>query len=526
MKAVRAHTLAAVLWGLLAPALAQTPLDQVDTRASLMPPSLEKKIPVRQIHVTGATLFPAATLEALVSPLNGSEHTLTELNRAVERINAFYGANGWTLARAYLPPQAIQNGELEVRVAEGALSEIRIDNQSRLRTDVLEARLAHIQRNAPINMYQLDRAVLLLSDLPGIESQAELAPGSATGLTELHLNAQNSPLLTGRLESDNHGSQYLGRVRYGGKFALNNPFGYGEQFGLHLLSSQSALFFGHLSAQMPLGIDGLTLGASIIRTQYRLGSDFAQLDATGSVKAATVRASYALVRSPELNLVGQISAESRALQDKVNATQTTIDKHAQHWSLDLTLSQLDRLDGSNLLALQLGTGNLRLDSDVSRAIDAASAQTAGRYSTLGLELQRTQRLTPQWEAYLRLHGQLASQNLDSYDKLAIGGPGGVRAYPSGEATGDQGWLSQVELRYAITPMFIPSVFWDTGSVRISKSPFLSGANHRRLEGAGLGLRGSYKAVDWQAWLAWPRTGPAQSEHDKSPRAWIQGRWAF
>ena len=506
--------------------MAQTFPDAAGTPPSASTQGAEEKISIQKIRVTGATIYSAATLEALVNSLDHGEHTLAELQLGVERINAFYRADGWTLARAYLPTQTVRNGEIEIRVLEGALSEVHIDNQSRLRTSVLEARLAPIPRSAPLNQHQLDRTLLLLSDVSGTQFSADLAPGVSTGLTDLRLSAQTSPLLAGRLEVDNYGSQYLGRVRTGGKFALNNPLGYGEQFSLHVLGGHSSLFFGNISAQVPLGFNGLGLGASVTRTQYRLGSDFAQLDATGSVRAAAININYAWIRSLNTNLSSQISVETRALQDKVNATETVIDKHAQHASLDLTFSHRSEGGSNNLAILRFGTGHLALDNEVTRAIDAASAQTAGRYNTLDLELQRTQPLLGKWEAYVRWHGQAASRNLDSYDKLGLGGPNGVRAYPSGEATGDQGWLSQVEIRYTASPMLIPSVFWDTGAVLINKNPFLSGDNHRRLEGAGLGIRGSYQNFDWQAWLAWRRTNPAQSEKDMSPRAWIQGGWAF
>ena len=34
--------------------------------------------------------------------------------------------------------------------------------------------------------------------------------------------------------------------------------------------------------------------------------------------------------------------------------------------------------------------------------------------------------------------QLSSKNLDSSEKFTLGGIGGVEAYPSGEASGDEG----------------------------------------------------------------------------------------
>ena len=41
---------------------------------------------------------------------------------------------------------------------------------------------------------------------------------------------------------------------------------------------------------------------------------------------------------------------------------------------------------------------------------------------------------------------MSARNLDSSEKFLLGGPSGVRAYPVGEASGDNGWVGTAELR--------------------------------------------------------------------------------
>ena len=48
--------------------------------------------------------------------------------------------------------------------------------------------------------------------------------------------------------------------------------------------------------------------------------------------------------------------------------------------------------------------------------------------------------------------QLANKNLDSSEKFTLGGIGGVRAYPSGEASGDEGRKISFDLKYK--PWFV------------------------------------------------------------------------
>jgi len=131
----------------------------------------------------------------------------------------------------------------------------------------------------------------------------------------------------------------------------------------------------------------------------------------------------------------------------------------------------------------------------------------------------------------RISRQWASKNLDSSEGFGVGGASGVRAYPQGEASGDEGWLAQIEVRYSLGA-FSPYAFYDAGRVRINAKPeSLAVApipNQRAIEGAGLGVR--YQQGPWNldANLAW-RThgGLAQSDsRQRNPRMWITAGYRF
>ena len=485
---------------------------------------------VRQVHLTGARMYSTEVLEALVADLNGGTHTLDELVRGAARITQFYRTHGWPLARAYLPAQSVRNGEIEIRVVEGVVSDVRVHvaDGSRLHADMIGAHLAAIPRDAPLEQASVDRALLLLSDLPGANINATLEAGAQPGQTVLTVDNQPAPLVNGRLEADNYGSRYTGRERVGGTVNLNSPLGRGEQISARVLASDSDLYYGHLAAQVPVGSSGLTTGASFTRTRYVLGSTFAALDATGHANVAEWNMSYPIVRSVGANVFAQVSAEHRDIVDQVGATGANTAKRARHFSANLLFSGRDALGaGADTQAsVRLGTGTVDITSADAAAIDALGAQTAGRYSTLNLDLQRNQRLGGSLGTLLTLRGQMSSRNLDSYQKFVLGGASGLRAYPSGEASGDQGWSASTELYYVVHTMFVPSVFYDVGSVQINKHPFMSGSHHRTLHGLGIGVRGNARAFDWSATVAWRGGALAQAEPDRGVRIWIRVGWAF
>ena len=108
----------------------------------------------------------------------------------------------------------------------------------------------------------------------------------------------------------------------------------------------------------------------------------------------------------------------------------------------------------------------------------------------------------------------------------------MRAYPVGEATGDEGHLATLELRYSL-PQWLgatPSVvlFTDAGRVRINKNQFAAGNNERGLGSLGAGFT-LVKRQDFAARLFWAGKtsgGPATADNDKPSRVWLQAAKYF
>jgi hemolysin activation/secretion protein len=161
-------------------------------------------------------------------------------------------------------------------------------------------------------------------------------------------------------------------------------------------------------------------------------------------------------------------------------------------------------------------------------IDQMSAKTAGRYDKAGFTALRVQRFNDPLELYLGLSGQLAGGNLDPSEKLTLGGPNAVRAYPQGEGAGDTGILGTTELRYTL-PEFgalgrtQALLFFDAGRIRINQDPFISGQNQRSLYGAGAGInvyaRNGFEVRSSWAWKLGDE--PALADEDSGSRGWVQ-----
>jgi hemolysin activation/secretion protein len=451
---------------------------------------------VNALNVTGAALFSEADLIALTGVRPGSDLTLAELRNAAAEITAFYNRQGYFLARAYLPPQEINGGLVTIAVAEGRYGEINLRNESRLDDGLARSLLNRpaLQTGEVVAIRPLERALLLLSDVPGVVVNSTLSPSARTGASDLTVDIANAPLLSGSLEADNVGDRYTGRYRFGGSINLNNPTGTGDLASLRLLTSGRGLGYGRASYQRLLG--DATVGAAYTHVDYTLGREFSALDAGGTADIFGVFASYPLLRSRRANVWIFGGLDHKALRDDIGLVSQSSRKTVDAAEFGLRGDAVDGFaaGGSTAWSLTGTFGALDIRSPLERAADAGTADSQGRFGKLQYSLARSQTLPGPLSLYGAVRGQVASGNLDSTEKMELGGAYAVRAYPEGEAYGDEGYVATVETRLALdrwTPTLpgrlqaIGLVDW--GQVDVAHSPWFAGSNRERRSGAGVGL---------------------------------------
>jgi hemolysin activation/secretion protein len=467
-------------------------LELAPPAAAVEPGQAGPSVRVAALRVTGATLFPEGELIAASGFRPGQEMNLADMRRVAAAISAYYNARGYFLARAYLPDQSVEGGVVTIAVLEGRYGAIRVDNRSHLSDSVARRTLAGIDSGDIVAIAPLERRLLLLSDLPGIALKSTLAPGSAVGTSDLIVNVMPGRTVTGSVEADNAGNRYTGAYRAGGTINLNNLAGIGDVISLRVLGSSSGLAYGRLSAQAPVG--NFTVGAAYAHFRYDLGREFASLEAHGTADVASLYASYPLIRSRDSNLYALAAVDVSWFHDEIDLITGRSDKKSEVVNLGLRGDSHDRLGGGgwNLYSASWAIGNLDLQSPLDRAADALTARSDGGFSKIQYSVARLQSVSGPLSLYAAVRGQFAFDNLDSSEKMELGGAYGVRAYPEGEAYGDQGYVATAEARLAIVPPALPGqlqliAFVDTGRVRYAHNPWFTTANHARRSGYGAGL---------------------------------------
>jgi len=475
---------------------------------------------VSAIRVTGSSVWTAIELEALVADLEGAKHNLAELEAGAARITTYYRNQGYMVARAYLPAQDIKDGVVTINVLEGQVGEVKINNQSRLTNQTAKEYLDGIQSGDILQSKFANRALLLLGDTPGVgRTQVSMQPGAKMGTTDLIVDLTPSAPIVANITADNHGNYYTGERRVSADVSLISLFKKGDLISLNALTTEQHLTYGRAAFQRAMGSNGLRIGAAHSASRYRLGKELDILQAYGSSLGTSVYGVYPFIRSLGQNLNGTAIYERKKLVDSL----TSSIKHVKLTSLGLSGNRRDRLGGSgfNSFEVTISSGRLSMD-DASRTIDLATAKSNGRFTKLTYNIKRVQHLPLANSLSVELSGQRAGKNLHSSEKLYLGGAKSVRAYPQGEASGDEGHLLSLELRHFFSSALQAIVFYDAGSVKINRNNYAAGSNTRYLAGAGVGIDVMLKGLNFRADVAW-RTSSRDSVSEPStriPRLWL------
>jgi len=485
---------------------------------------------VDSLRVTGATLFTEAELVAATGFTPGASLTLPELRNAASAISAFYNSRGYFLAQAYLPAQEIEGGTVTIAVVEGRYGEIALRNETRLADPVARRVMGRLRTSDPVAIAPLERSLLLLSDIPGVTVRSTLAPGTEVGTSDLTIDLEPGRRVTGSLEADNAGNRYTGAYRFGGSVNLLNPTGVGDLVSLRLLASTEGLAYGRLAYQAPVG--EATLGVAYTHMQYELGREFEALDATGTADILSVFGSYPLIRSRDNNLYVFAGLDAKELTDEIGLGSQTSDKNSQAFNIGFRGDMRDDFGGGSWTDYSVvwTSGQLDIESAAERAIDAVTAGRQGGFNKVQFSAARLQTVRGPFSVYASVRGQIATDNLDSSEQMGLGGAYAVRAYPEGEAYGDEGYIATLEARLSLDRWtqqlygrFQLIGFVDGGQVDFAHDPWLPGPNQASRSGYGVGLTW-YGPDDLIMRASYARKlgdQPATSAPDEDGRFWFQ-----
>ena len=541
-----------VLEQLKQPPVAPAPTPNLLPRVEEPKPALGApglKLTVTAFRITGNTIYPEDVLAATVREFVGKEQNIDGLNDAATKVRAYYRERGYFLVQAYLPQQEIKSGVVEIAVIEARLGKVALNFKEGTRYSeglirgIIES---HLHQGDVITENGLETPLLLLNDFPNAIVTSEIKPSQTIGAADITVHVSDAPgWISGSIDADNYGNRFTGAIRTGISLNVNNPLAIGDQISYRAFTTDDKMGFYRLAYVVPVGYWGTRVGASYSWFHYRLGKQFIDARNHGVGGVYTAYAFHPLIRTRSANVILQFAYEEKTLGDRDDVAGTITDRTIRSSKLGVVGDFRDGAlgGGLNSYSATITEGNLRFGSAVNlTTVQEIGLKTAGRFSKFNYEFRRLQKITDNASLLLAWSGQRASKNLSSAERFSLGGAAGVRAYPAGEAGGDNGYVFQGELRYIVPGIKVGPGdltfmgFYDQGAIEICKdfvvavcaNPVAAAANKRNLSGYGVGGSvGKDGDFNVRMSLAWrnENEGPQSDTAPRIPRVWVQGtKW--
>ncbi len=474
---------------------------KVESNLPNLPPEAEEiRFVITNVRLDAQDLkLNKEALAKILSESVGVETTLPAFNQTIDKVTAYCRAHGYPASAAYLPAQESSDGTVTIKVIPGRYSEVRIENNSRLKEDVIKSFLKGLKPGDIIRTSALETALYSISDLSGTKAIGVLSPGKDFGTSDLTVRVEDGKNTNTVLYAENYGSKSSGEYRFGVQESLYNVGGTGARINVGALLSNDNLHNYYANYEALVGHGGTKLGIGYSRMDYKLGGAIRALGSNGTADTVSLFGSRPIYHLDDRKLEWRFGYDYRALKDDLDQFPNLNSRKHSH-SVHVGLEGYNRWTGAAAdYNVTVTAGTMKPETDHAREM-AEATDTEGAFTKVEASVTGVQALGHQTDVMLKVSGQTAFHNLDSSEEMYLGGANGVRAYPQGEASGDEGVMGTLELRYHTNvPGLTLSTYFDAGLTR-SMHHSTAGApenNTVSLKGWGIGI--SYtKPNDWFA----------------------------
>ncbi len=459
----------------------------LDGGGGLTTPGGAEKLFVRLsgVRVEGGFAELKAATAALEARLSGRSVSGSEIFAAARDLEASYAAAGYVLARVILPPQKLVDGSrLRLVVVSGYIQRLELkDVPERVRAR-LALLLAPLQGKQQVTQRQIERALLLAGDTPGVILRSTLAPGEGQGAAILVIEAKYQPV-SATVSFDNSLSKALGQTVWGVGLDLNSVAGLGELIYLRANGHpEDGNFFGTYprnrtlaaGAVVPLWIDGLSFNPEYTqaRTTPLPQNNVATTD---TFERMSLRVRYSWLRSRMLNYSQELSFDAQdetnslfvgadpvpLSRDRLRIFRFTQDAdYFTPWGATLS-GRLKASFGVN------GLGARGLDQ-ATVLLPLSRLGADAQFQKLEGSLNYNQTLVDHLAVSLAFRGQTSfGQALLASERFSIADTSSLSAFDTGSIIGDSGFVTRGEL---ISPWTLPIQNAPFGAVAM---PYIFGA---------------------------------------------------
>lgn len=397
------------------------------------------------ILIDGATILTPADFAPAIEPYLGRALGPDELRALTRDVAAVARNAGFGLATAWIPRQSLVAGVLRVRIDEGRIDAVEIEGPGRAAVGV---RLAGLATGRPVRTAELERALLLAGDLPGVTlGRARIVPRDGRNVLVVPAGLDR---VRGRATIDNSGSASVGPIRARLSVDMASLAIAGDRLSIGgvVTPVQPREFqYGELGYSVPIGHGGTEVGVRGYVGHSAAGGSVRDRDFQGTSAGVEVALSHPLIRSRAASLWAGATLAVRDSRLDEAGVEARDDRIA---TATASLSGNARMAGGRVRVRLSYVQGLDLLNATARGDPLASRRDAGgAFSKVEFWTQYERRLGNGFSMELRGAGQLASRPLLASEEIGLGGRSFLRGFDYWEAAGDRGAAGSAEVRYDI-----------------------------------------------------------------------------
>ena len=404
---------------------------------------------VDRVEVSGVTAFPSQRIDEVTAQFTGRVLYIEDLVDLRDRLTALYVDNGYVNSGAILPQQAVAGGVLQIRVVEGSLQTVAIENPGRLRESLLQSRILQ-SLAAPFSLEALQQALLSLERDPRVETlRGSIQPTAAPGVAMLQLQVEETNPVFASVSANNYLSPSIGSEQLQVSFAHINLSGNADEFRISA-SKSDGYEAGSLRYRYPL----FRLGAAV-NLYYSIGDTvvvekpFKLIDIRADTETAGASAEKAFRLSESDQLILTVGIE------KKSSTTSLLGQ-----GFDFSLGSVDGRSRASVGFAGLEwrregreqawavSSTLRQGFDIWDATDIPN-RPDGKFASWINQAEYLRRLDNDAVLALTLNSQFSRDSLQAFEQLSLGGPASLHGYRQNELVKDNGWELLAEYRLPI-----------------------------------------------------------------------------
>jgi hemolysin activation/secretion protein len=421
------------------------------TSGQPLPGNELETIVVERFDVTGSTVFSSAEFAEVTAAFTKRPIRLAELFQVRDAITQLYISRGYITSGAFIPPQKLQSGVVEIRVVEGGLEEIRVTGTRRLNPAYVRSRLA-IATQKPLNRTRLLEALQLLQLNPLIQNlSAELAAGTRSGQSLLQIQVAEANTFDAQITLDNGRSPSVGTDRRQIQLSEANLLGLGDGLSVSYTNTNSS-HAGDFSYTLPISPRNATLSFNFgVSSSKVIERPFDALDIESSSRYYELTVRQPIVQTPTQQFVLGLTASRRESKatllngelpfpalgaDGEGRTRLTALRFFQEWTQRSSRSVFS-------VRSQFSVGLNALNSTINEAAPDS------RFFAWRGQAQWVRLLAPETILLVRSDLQLADRALLPFEQFGLGGQDSVRGYRQDALLTDNGLFAAAEVRVPI-----------------------------------------------------------------------------